>query len=101
MRKASYERYANATALEFEDRIAPCFRGFTADQMEAVKQGYISNKLDNYTEWYAWHVRAFGELMPEYGPDYLLSIYNVCLADGDTAEEAYIYVTCCALERDF
>jgi len=91
----------NIIAIEFDERIAPGFYGFTADQMDSIKNAYIANRMDNYCEWYARHIRALGELVLEYGPEYLEGLYREQVADGDTPDEAFISIVCTALERDF
>lgn len=87
-------------AREFDERIAPNFRGFDAAYMDTIKEAYISNELDNYSSWYRWHVALFGEIMPEYGPEYLTRIYLEQIEDGDTPKESFLSVVLCALERD-
>ena len=68
---------------------------------DAIRNAHIANRLNDYCDWYASHIIAFGELMPEYGPEYLEEIYLGQVEDGETPERAFNSVVCIALERDF
>lgn len=84
----------------FDERIAPNWAGFDAATMAAVKESYITNRLDNHYKWYEAYIAMFGETATDYNPERLLNAYRDQVADGDTPEEAFIGVVCCALERD-
>lgn len=88
-------------AANFDAKIAPAFRGFTAKQMEGIREGYIRCEMDDHATWYGFYVGMLGELMPEYGPEFLRSMYWKTIEDGETPKEAFIGTVCVALERDF
>lgn len=85
----------------FDERMAPMFVGFTSEKLQAFKNEFVANQMDDYKEWYAWYVGELGKLMPEYGPELLRALYIEAVDDGEAPVDAFVSVVCCALERDF
>lgn len=90
----------NNISTVFDVKIAPAFVGFSANDIQKIKECYIANTLDNYYEWHAVHLDALAELIEEYDASFLRSIYRDSVNDGESPAEAFYSIVCCALERD-